>query len=82
VSAADSPGERGRGRPPRCPRDLAIRIIEMRRSGLSYAGISATLNASQVPTPAGGSRWRKSTVDRVLHTRYAEQIKEDLYGDD
>ena len=77
-AAAPSPGERGPGRPAHCPRELALRIIEMRQDGLSYAKISAALNAAQVPTPAGGSRWQKSTVDRVLHTRYSEKIRKEL----
>jgi hypothetical protein len=33
------------------------------------------LNAEQVPTPAGGSRWLKSHVDRLLHTKYTREIR-------
>ena len=74
-----SAGEgRERGRPPCCPRDLAIRIIRMQKQGLSYAQICEALNADEVPTPMGGNRWLKSHVDRLLHTRYARRLREEL----
>jgi hypothetical protein len=66
--------QRGRGRPPCCPRELAIRIVQLRGSGLSYAKICNVLNAEQVPTPMGGSRWLKSHVDRLLHTQYVRDL--------
>lgn len=72
-----APASRGRGRPPRCPPELAIRVIQLRRRGMSYAGISAVLNEEGIPTPAGGSRWLKSHVDRLLHTRHVKEILED-----
>jgi hypothetical protein len=31
-----------------------------------------------VPTPMGTSRWSKSHVDRVLHTRWVQEIIQDL----
>ena len=67
---------RGRGRPPCCSRELATRIIQLRTCGLSYEQISIALNAEQVPTPLGGSRWLKSHVDRLLHTRYVRELSE------
>ena len=72
-----APTNRGRGRPPRCSRELAIHIIQLQRRGLSYEGISAVLNKERIPTPAGGSRWLKSHVDRLLHTRYVQDIIEE-----
>jgi Recombinase len=69
---------RGRGRPPCCPRELAVRVIHLQAEGLSYEGIAALLNAEGVPTPGGGTRWLKSSVDRLLHTRYAEQLLAEL----
>lgn len=69
---------RGRGRPPACSRELAVRVIELRRRGLSYAQICTVLNAEQVLTPMGGSRWLKSHVDRLLHTRWVQEIIEEL----
>lgn len=63
-----------RGRPPCCPRELAIRILSLRRQGLSYMQICEVLNAEGVPTPMGRSRWSKSTIDRVLHTQYVRDL--------
>lgn len=62
------------GRPPCCSRELAVRIIQLRRAGRSYAQICDVLNAEQIPTPMGGSRWLKSHVDRLLHTRWVKAI--------
>jgi hypothetical protein len=66
------------GRPPCCSRVLAVRIIQLRQAGLSYAQICTALNAEQIPTPMGGSRWLKSHVDRLLHTRYVLSIIEEM----
>jgi hypothetical protein len=41
------------GRPPACPLAIVIRVVELRRQGLSYADISVVLNREGVPTPAG-----------------------------
>lgn len=73
-------GSRGRGRPPAGPRDLALQIIELRQRGLSYEQICAALNAAHVPTPMGGSLWLKSHVDRLLHTRWVQEIIRELDG--
>ena len=66
---------RRRGRPPCCPRELAIRVIQLRRRGLSYAQIRDVLNAEGTPTPTGRP-WRKAYVDRLLHTQYVRDIIE------
>lgn len=79
-AALSVPGKRGRGRPPASSRELALRIIDLRRGGLSYAQICTVLNAEQVPTPMGGSRWLKSHVDRLLHTRWVQEIIEEPEG--
>jgi DNA invertase Pin-like site-specific DNA recombinase len=42
--------------------DVAERIVAARESGESFAGIAASLDAENVPTPGGGSRWYPSTV--------------------
>jgi hypothetical protein len=68
-----------RGRPPCCPRELAVRIIQLHRQGFSYQGISDLLNGGGVPTPLGRSQWSKSSVDRLLHTRYAQDMRAELY---
>jgi hypothetical protein len=78
TTTAVVPQPRRPGRPPCCSRELAIRIIQMRHLGHSYAQICTVLNAEQVPTPMGGSRWLKSHVDRLLHTQYVQDIKEEL----
>jgi hypothetical protein len=74
------PRPRRPGRPPCCPPELAVRIIELHRSGLTYGQICIILNAKQVPTPMGGPRWLKSHVDRLLHTRYVREIMEGYGG--
>jgi hypothetical protein len=55
-----------------------MRIIQLRHRGLSYAQICSVLNAEQVPTPMGGTRWLKSHVDRLLHTRWVSTLIEEL----
>jgi hypothetical protein len=73
-----TPASRRRGRPPRCSSELALRIIHLRRAGLSYEQIASVLNAEQTPTPMGGPRWLKSHVDRLLHTRWVREIADEL----
>lgn len=67
---------RRRGRPPLCPHEIAIRVIDLRRQGLSYSEIATALNREGVPTPMGGSLWYKSCVDRLLHTQYVRELWE------
>jgi hypothetical protein len=69
---------RGRGRPPCCSAELALHIIELRRRGLSYRQIASVLNAEQIPTPMGNSSWLKSHVDRLLHTRWVQELAREL----
>jgi hypothetical protein len=70
---------KGRGRPPGCPRELVIRLHQLHYGqGVSYERISALLNAEGVPLPAGGSRWIKSAVERVLHTNHGRAIGREL----
>jgi len=69
----------GRGRPPSCSRSLVERICQLRyREGLSCEKIAKLLNAEHVPLPDGGSQWLRSSVDRLLHTRYAAEIRYEL----
>ena len=68
------PTSRRVGRPPSCPPELALRIIELRGRGLSYAQVADVLNANHIPTPMGGSHWMKSHVDRLLHTRFVQEL--------
>lgn len=76
--SAPASANRGPGRPPSCSRELAIRIVELRGSGLSYTQISDVLNGERVPTPMGSSYWQKSHVDRLLHTKYVRGILQEL----
>jgi len=60
-----------RGRPAlsrRAP-ELAERMNEMRRAGMSLRAIADTLNAEGVPTHRGGARWRASSVQAALGYR-------------
>nr|WP_062331635.1 recombinase family protein [Herbidospora sakaeratensis] len=68
---------RRRGRPPCCPPDVAMRVVELRDQGLSLAAISRVLNDEGVRTPAGGRLWQKSHVDRLLHTLHARDLRDD-----
>lgn len=55
-------------------------VVQLRRAGLSYTRICTVLNAAQIPTPLGGKRWQKSHVDRLLHTRWVQEIIEEIHG--
>ena len=50
------------GRPRTMPAELLKRIRDERGQGASYQAIAAALNAADVPTAQGGSRWYPSTV--------------------
>jgi hypothetical protein len=64
------------GRPPACSLEIVMHVIELRRQGLSYADISEELNREGVPTPMGRPVWQRSYVDRLLHTRYVQELWE------
>ena len=64
-----------RGRPPSCSLQVCMRVIDLWSQGLSLSKISKTLNLEGVPTPAGRSIWTKSHVDRLLHTKYAQELR-------
>ncbi|MEU7942380.1 recombinase family protein [Microbispora bryophytorum] len=53
---------------------MVTRVLHLRAQGLSLRAISEVLNTNSVPTPAGRSRWTKSHVDRLLHTRHVRQM--------
>src|ERR1700761_4752637 len=63
------PSTPGRGRPPLCPPESAVRIIQLRLQGLSYQAISYVLNREGVPTPLVRAKWTKSHVSRLLFAR-------------
>jgi DNA invertase Pin-like site-specific DNA recombinase/peptidoglycan hydrolase-like protein with peptidoglycan-binding domain len=47
--------------------DLVERIASMKHHGMTLRAIANQLNAEQVPTVRGGTEWRASTVQAVLH---------------
>lgn len=66
-------------RPPGVPRELVVRLYDLRYGqGLSYERISVLLNNEGVPLPAGGERWHRSSIERVLHTNYGQAIGREL----
>jgi hypothetical protein len=67
-----------RGRPPCCPPEVLAKVVRLRLKGLSLAAIGAALNNDGVPTPGSRQRWTKSHVDRLLHTRYAQEFMDGL----
>jgi DNA invertase Pin-like site-specific DNA recombinase len=50
------------GPPRRLPDHVALQIIDLRSSGLSWARVAATLNEIDVPTALSGRRWYASTA--------------------
>jgi hypothetical protein len=80
MSASQSP--RGRGRPPSCSRELAIRVISLHRQGLTYGQICIALNARGIPTPMGRPMWGRQYVFRLLRTRYVQDLIEELASTD
>jgi len=69
----------GPGRKPGCHRDLVIRMYQLHyEKGLSYARIAAMLNAEDVPLPGSGTRWLRSSVERVMNTKYGRAIGREL----
>jgi Resolvase, N terminal domain/Recombinase len=63
--------QRRRGRPGLATRapHVAQRIAELRERGLSLQAIADALNADAVPTPRGGTHWRRSSVQSALGYR-------------
>ena len=53
-------------------------MVHLRLQGLSLAAIGAALNTDGVLTPSSRPRWTKSHVDRLLHTRYAQEFRDVL----
>jgi hypothetical protein len=62
------------GRRKQCADEVVARVVDMHLQKIGYGTIAAVLNSEGVPTPAGKDRWLRSYVDRLLHTKYAEEI--------
>jgi len=73
---------RGPGRPPCCSRELAECVIRMRLQGLTYGQILIALNAKRIPKPMGGMSWQKSDVARLLRTRHARELCDEMRSQD
>ena len=71
------PSRRRPGRPPSCSRELAVKVINLRRQGLTLVQICIVLNAHGIPTPTGRPLWQKSYIYRLLHTQYVQDIIEE-----
>jgi DNA invertase Pin-like site-specific DNA recombinase len=52
------------------PCEIASRIVDLRREGMSYRRIAATLNAENVPTMQGGKAWHPQTVSNVVRRNH------------
>lgn len=63
--------DRPRGRPS-ASRELADRLRDLRRQGLTLARIADLLNEERTPTPQGGRRWHPASVRSVIRTRERE----------
>ena len=55
------------------PVHVVIRIMDARTRGVTLAAIAHDLNAHQVPTGQGGTRWYPSAVRAVLSSQAAEE---------
>ena len=55
------------------PVHVVVRITDARTRGLTLAAIAHDLNAHQVPTGQGGTRWYPSSVRAVLSSQAAEE---------
>ncbi|MEV6218617.1 recombinase family protein [Nocardia sp. NPDC051833] len=60
---------RRKGRPPRVPGSVVLRVVTMSRNGIGYRGICRVLDQEGVLTSAGNRRWYPSHVSRLLYTR-------------
>jgi DNA invertase Pin-like site-specific DNA recombinase len=60
------------GRPRQCPNDVLNRVPTLRAHGARLIDIAATLNAENIPTPGGGTKWWPSHVSRLQATQDAK----------
>jgi hypothetical protein len=65
------------GRRPGLSRKQVEQIIRMQRDERSLGQIAIQLN-KDVPMPGGGTRWSRQSVWRVLHTKYAQNIADEM----
>ncbi len=68
----------GPGRPRLCSDEVLHRVVRLRAAGHSYREITDRLNAMHIRTPGSQSPWTRSHVVRLLHTRSAELVFQQL----
>ncbi len=61
------------GRPSTLSPDVVDRIVEARRTGLTWAAIADELNDEGVPTAQGGKQWYPATVRHVANSAEAKR---------
>jgi hypothetical protein len=66
------------GRPRRCPLEVLMRVVLLRRDGARLQDICDLMNAEGVLTPGGGKYWWPSYVSRLLETLDAQALTDDL----
>ena len=70
---------RRRGRPCRCPEEVLRRLVIDQRAGVTQRQMIAELNERGVTTPGGSSLWCRSHISRLLQTRAAQDIRDELW---
>ncbi|WP_165965070.1 recombinase family protein [Actinomadura bangladeshensis] len=55
-----------------------VYVLTLRQDGLTIRAIAARLNAESVQTPTGKPRWHPSNVGRLLTTRFAQEVREEM----
>jgi DNA invertase Pin-like site-specific DNA recombinase len=73
--AAKRAGGTRLGRPAVLPKEVVARIVQQRASGTSLAAIAAGLERDAVPTARGGDRWHASTIQAVMRSQAAAQLR-------
>lgn len=63
------------GRPQTLPDDVVRRILNERSEGRTMAAIAASLTDDGVPTARGGSRWLPSSIQSVLRSQRAAELR-------
>lgn len=74
-ASGDNSGRKQRGRPPSCPVEVCIHVIELHNQGLSLSQIGMTLTHERVLTPGGSLGWTKYTVDRLWNTLHVRELR-------
>jgi hypothetical protein len=71
--AVEEQSKKPRGRPRCVPQHVEELIVQLSDHGLGCRAIASTLNANQIATARGGSRWWPATIRAVLRSRGVRQ---------